>query len=118
MSHDDDPVPLIYCTAPGSIKVTQRALGRAEQFQASIPGGWMVAFMWYDGQKKRASKEAPWIDVGPGLGLGTFRIGDIPEVAIYHAGSFRYAVIIQKEIVEQHPQKTIDLDERGNPIFL
>ena len=50
------------------------------------------------------------MDKGPGLGLGAYKVGDIPEEAIYHAGPFRYAVLIRKEIVASHPQRTIDLD--------
>ena len=114
MASDDESVSLEACTLPGTIKVTEPALELARQFQASIPVGWIVAFSWYDGRGERASKDAPRVDKGPGLGLGAFEIGDIPEEAIYHAGSFRYAVLIRKEIVENHPQRTIDLDERGN----
>jgi hypothetical protein len=44
------------------------------------------------------------------MDLGAYRIGQIPEEAIYHEGSFRYAVLIRQEIVDAHPEKTIDLD--------
>ena len=67
-------------------------------------------FTWYDGQRERASKNAPWVDKGPGLGVGAYKNGDIPKEAIYHAGSFRYAVLIRQEIVEGHPERLIDLD--------
>lgn len=117
MSSDDDAVPLEYCTRPGTIKVTPSALALAQQFQAAVPAGWMVAFIWYDGQRQRASKDAPWVDVGPGLGLGTYRASDIPAEAVYQAGPLRYGVIVQQEVVDRHPEKTIDLDARGNPIL-
>ena len=110
MSRDDEGISLEACTPPGAVRVTSPALNLAERFQASIPLGWIVAFIWYDGQRTRASKNSPWVDVGPGMGLGTYRIGDIPEEAVHHAGSFRYAVLIPKKVVDDHPQKLIDLD--------
>ena len=109
MPNDDEHVPLPSCTLPGTIKVMPAALELAKQFQASIPAGWIVVFRWYDGRRERTSKDAPWVDKGPGLGLGTFEIGDIPEEAVYQAGSFHYAVLIRKEIVDNHPERTIDL---------
>jgi hypothetical protein len=117
MSSDDDAIPSEFCTRPGTITVTRPALDLAQQFQTSVPAGWMVAFIWYDGQRERASKDAPWVDVGPGLGLGTYRTGDIPAEAVYQAGSLRYGVIMQQAVVDRHPEKTIDLDTRGNPVL-
>ena len=110
MSNDDERVPLEACTLPGTIKVTPAALKLAEQFQAAVPVGWIVAFSWHDGQRIKANKDAPWVDMGPGLGLGAYEIGGIPEEAIYHSGSLRYAVLIRKEIVDSHPEGLIDLD--------
>jgi hypothetical protein len=118
MSSDNDPVPLEACTPPGTIDVTDRALKRAAQFQSSVPLGWIVAFSWYEGSRSRASKDAPWVDQGPGLDLGAYRIGQIPKEAICHTDSLSYAVLIWKEIVDRHPKRTIDLDERGNPVLL
>ena len=117
MSSDDEPVPLEACAPPGTIKVTERALQRAALFQASVPSGWIVAFSWVEGRRMRASKDAPWVDQGPGLDLGAYRIGQIPEEAIWNSGPLRYAVLIWKNIIDSHPKKTIDLDERGNPVL-
>lgn len=117
MPSDDERVPLEACTPPGTIKVTDRALRLAEQFQASVPAGWIVAFSWHEGERRRASKDAPWEDMGPGLDLGAYRICQIPEEAVCHMGTLSYAVLIWKEIVESHPEKTIDLNEAGNVIF-
>lgn len=113
MADDLVSVSLDGFTPPGTIRVTEAALELAKKFQASIPAGWIVVFRWYDGRRERASKEAPWVDMGPGLDLGTFQTGDIPEKAFYHAGSFRYAVLIRADIVESHPLKTIDLMGSG-----
>lgn len=74
-------------------------------------------FNWFDGIETKANKDAPWVDEGPSLDLGAYRIGQIAEEAIYHAGSFRYAVLIRKDIIESHPEKTIELDARGRPIL-
>ncbi len=109
MTSNDESVPLEACTLPDTIKVTEPALELAKQFQASVPAGGIVAFFWYDGRRERASKDAPWVDKGPGLELGAYEIGDIPKEAIYHSGSFPYAVLIRKEIVDNHPERTIDL---------
>lgn len=73
--------------------------------------------MWVDGRRTRASEDAPWEDEGPGLDLGAYRVGQIPQEAIYRAGSLGYAVLMRKEIVDSHPNKTIDLDEGGNLVF-
>ncbi len=110
MSNDDEAVPLEACTLPGTIEVTGAALEFAKQFQASIPAGWIVVFSWLDGRKTRASNDTPWIDLGPGLGVGAYRNNQIPQEAIYHDGAFRYAVLISTEIVEDHPERLIDLD--------
>ena len=117
MSSDDEPVPLDACTLPGTVNVTDRALQLAKRLQAGVPSGWIVAFSWYEGSRMRASKDAPWVDQGPGLDLGAYRVGQIPQEAIYHAGSLSYAVLIWKGIVESHPNKTIDLDESGKLVF-
>lgn len=118
MSNDDEPVPLEACTLPGTINVTDRALRLAERFQAAVPSGWIVAFSWCEGRRMRANKTAPWVDQGPGLDLGAYRVAQIPEEAVYQTGSLSYAVCIWKEIVESHPERTIDLDERGNPVLI
>lgn len=115
-SDDDERVPLEACTRPGTIKVTDRALKLAERFQAAVPG-WIVAFSWYDGSRTRASKDAPWVNTGPGLDLGAYRIGQIPEEAIYRAAGLKYAVLIRKEILKKHPERIIDLDESGNLVL-
>ena len=110
MSSDNERVPLEACTLPGTIKVTRPALELAEKFQASIPAGWIVVFDWYDWGRTRASKDAPWIETGPGLDLSAFRIDQIPAQAIYRAEALRYAVLIPKKVVDSHPEKLIDLD--------
>ncbi len=116
MSDDDGRIPIEFCRLPGTIMVTPPALALAEQFQASVPAGWVVAFSWHDGERVRASKDAPWVDKGPGMHLGAYRIQQIPEQAICRAGSLSYAVLIRDEILATHPHKTIDL-ERGNPVL-
>jgi hypothetical protein len=115
---DDEPIPLAACTLPNTILVTDRALKLAEQFQASIPSGWIASFAWFEGRGVRASKDAPWQDQGAGLDLCAYRIGEIPAEALYHAGTFSYAVLIWKNIVDSHPKRTIDLDDRGNPVLM
>lgn len=117
MPSDDERVSLEACTLPGTIKVTDRALQLAERFQTAVPSGWIVSFSWYDGGRTRASKDAPWEDTGPGLDLGGYRVGQVPEEAIYHAGSLSYTVLISKEVVESHPERTIDLDESGKLVL-
>ena len=110
MVGDDKPVPLEACTRPGRIKVTLRALGSAQPFASALPAGWIAAFGWYDGQRMRASKDAPWVETGPGVDVGAYKASQIPVEAIYREGPFPYAVLIRKEIVEAHPDRTIDLD--------
>lgn len=117
MSGDDEPVPLEACTRPGTIKVTQRALERAHPFASGLPAGWMVAFHWSDGQRMRVSKDAPWIEMGPGVDLGAYKASQLPSEAIYREGPFPYAVLIRKTIVDAHPEKTIDLDAGGHMVF-
>ena len=115
--NDDDPIPLKECALPGTVKVTSRALELAERFQAAIPTGWIVVFNWFDGGRTRVGKDAPWINTGPGLDLGAYRTSDIPEEAVYHEGSFRYAVLIREDVIESHPQKTIDVSELDHIVF-
>ena len=110
MPDDNEGVSIEGCTLPGTIRVTRPALELAERFLAAVPAGYIVAFSWHDGERVRASKDSSWVDNGPGMGLGAYRIGQIPEEAIYHSGSFRYAVLIRPEIVDAHPEKIIDLD--------
>ena len=117
MSGDDKPVPLEACTRPGTIKVTPRALESAQPFASALPAGWIVAFDWYDGRRVRAGKDAPWVDTGPGVDVGAFKTSQIPKEAVYRDGPFPYAVLIRKEIVDGHPQKTIDLDAGGHMVF-
>ena len=59
MSDDDEPVPLDECALPDPIRVTGPALELAKQFQAALPAGYIVVFNWFDGQRERASKDAP-----------------------------------------------------------
>ena len=117
MSNDDERVPIEVCRLPGTMTVTRPALTLAEQFQASIPAGWIVVFSWHDGERVRTSKDAPWVDNGPGMHLGAYRIRQIPEQSICRAGSLCYAVLIRDEILANHPQKTIDVDELGHVII-
>lgn len=117
MTNDDGPIPLEACTLPGTITVTGGALALAERFHAAVPFGWIVAFSWHDNERVRASKDAPWEEKGPGIGLGAYQIGQIPEEALYNAGALSYAVLISKEVVENHPERTIDLDESGKVVF-
>ena len=116
-SGDDEPVPLASCTLPGTITLTPATLDLARRFGAAIPAGWIVAFGWHDWSGVRASKDAFLVETGPGLDLGAYRLTQVPEQAIYHAGSFRYAVVIRREIVASHPRKMIDLDEKGRVDF-
>ena len=102
---------------PGTIKVTPRALERAQPFASALPAGWIVAFDWYDGQRMRAGKDAPWVDMGPGVDIGAYKTSQIPTGAIYREESFPYAVVIRKEIVEAHPDRIIDLDAGNHMVF-
>lgn len=117
MTDDDVPVPLEACTLPGTIKLTDRALKLAEEFQTAVPSGWIMAFASYEGSRMRASKDAPWVDTGPGIDLGGYKIGQIPAEAVYRHGSLSYAVLISKEMVASHPEKTIDLDDAGKIVL-
>ena len=114
---DNECVPLEACTFPGEIKLTPRAMEYLTRFNSNVPAGWIAAFDWYDEGRFKASKDSPWIETGPGLDLGAFRTNQIPEEAVYRSGSLRYAILIWKRIVDSYPQKTIDLDDRGNPIL-
>ncbi len=116
-SIDDEPVPLEECTRPGTIQVTPRALDLAKRFQADAPAGLIVVFSWYDGEGVRAGKDAPWVDKGSGLDLWGYRVEQIPAEAVHHEGSFRYAVLVPKEVIESHPQGTIDLDGSRNLVL-
>ena len=49
--------------------------------------------------------------------LGAYKDYQIPSEAIYRAGGLRFAVLIREETVLDHPERTIDLDERGNPVL-
>ena len=117
MSSGGEIVFLEACTPCGTIKVTDSALRLAERFQASVPAGWIAVFSWFDGRQIRAGNDAPCIDQGAGLGLGAYRIEQIPNEAICYAGSLSYAVCIRRDIVDSHPEKTIDLDEAGHVIL-
>jgi hypothetical protein len=117
MSEDNECVSIKGCTLPGTINVTPQALDLAKRFQTAVPSGYIVTFSWYDGERVRASKTAPWVDNGPGIDLGAYSVEQIPEEAVYQAGSFRYAVLIRKDVVDRYPNKTIDLDASGNPIL-
>ena len=117
MSNDDERVPIEVCRLPGTMTVTRPALTLAEQFQASIPAGWIVVLSWHDGERVRISKDAPWVDNGPGMHLGAYRIQQIPEQSICRAGSLCYAILIRDEILANHPLKTIDVDELGHVII-
>ena len=117
MPDNDELIPLEACTLPGTISVTRSALEYAARFQTAVPSGWIAAFSWHDGERVRASKDLPWVDNGSGVHLGAYRTKQIPEEAIYRSGSLHYAVLIRKEIVESHPQKTIDLDDSGRVVL-
>ena len=97
--------------------MTPRALDLAKRFQADAPAGLIVVFSWYDGERVRAGKDAPWADKGSGLDLWAYRVEQIPAEAVHHEGSFRYAVLVPKEVIESHPQGTIDLDGSRNVIL-
>ena len=111
------PSPLEECTRPGTIQVTPRALDFAKRFQAAVPAGLIVVFSWYDDERGRASKDASRVDKGSGLDLWAYRVEQIPEQAVYHAGSFPYAILIPRAVVESHPRKTIDLDGPRNVVL-
>ena len=117
MSNNDECIPIEVCKLPGTMRVTRPALALAEQFQASVPAGWIVAFSWHDGERVRASKDAPWVDNGPGMHLGAYRIQQIPEQAICRAGSLHYAILVREETLANHPQKTIDVDELDHVVL-
>ena len=117
MSSDSDAIPVEACAPPGTIRVTDRALKRARQFQDAVPFGWISTFLWCDGREKRASKDAPWEDQGPGLDLGAYRVEQIPKEAVCTAGSLKYAVCISKDIIDSHPERTIDLDKTGSLVL-
>ena len=117
MSADDEPVSLKGCAFPGTVKVTRSALMQAERFQTVVPAGWIVTFFWSDGQRMKANKDAPWVDLGPGLDLGAYRNTQIPEEAVFTGESLRYAVLILKEILDAYPEKVVDADATGKIIL-
>ena len=55
--------------------------------------------------------------MGSGVDLGAFKTSQIPKEAIYREGPFPYVVLIRKQIVDGHPQRTIDLDAGGHMVF-
>jgi hypothetical protein len=116
-SDNNGRIPLDTCAMPGTLAVTPPALDLAKQFQASVPTGWIVTFNWFDGGRTQANRNAPWVETGAGLDLCAYKIGQIPDEAVHYADRFRYAVLIGQKTVAKYPQKTIDLDEAGNPIL-
>lgn len=117
MSADNEPISLKACALPGTIEVTRSALMQAERLQTVVSAGAIVAFFWADGRRMKANKDAPWVDQGSGLDLGAYRNTQIPEEAVFTAGSLRYAVLIRKEILDTYPDKVIDADEAGKIIL-
>ena len=113
----DERVSLEVCALPNSLTVTRRAVRRAERFQSVLRPGRIVVFSGYDSSWMRASEDAPWVDTGPGVDLQAYWVEQIPEEAIWRAGSLRYAVLISRQLVDSLPERTIDLDETGRPVL-
>ncbi len=116
-SEDDEAVPLSECALPGTLTVTDRAIGLAKRFQAAVPSGYIVAFSWYDWGKSRANKDAPWVETGPGLDLGAYKIHQIPQAAVWSEDTFRFAVLIRPDVLAAHPAKTIDFNSAGKVVL-
>ena len=117
MSSPEESVPIVECAPPGTVAISPAAMALAERFQAAVPAGFIVAFSWHDGERVRASKDAPWVDKGPGVGLGAYRTIQIPEEAVCHSSSINYAVLIRQAVLDDHPEKRVYLDDTGRMIL-
>ena len=110
--------PLSYYAPPGVIRVSPEALKMARDLDYTIRrmrqvGDPLVSFEWSTGRSARPSPDAPWQDLGPGLGLGAGERADVPAEAIQTVEGLDLAIKVPADIYERSRERLIDVDSNA-----
>lgn len=115
--------PYEYFTPPGVVGVSEAALTMSREFDEHVKrtisaDGWVVGFEWFTRQRVRLRPDAPWEDLGPGLGLGAYARSDVPPGAIHRVDGVAFVIKIPREVYAASPERLIDVDPTAPSKFV
>jgi hypothetical protein len=74
-------------------------------------GRHVATFDWAQSLGTRRNRDVPLEDIGACLTLAAYKRDEVPDGFIQKAGDFEFAVRIPVEILEEHAERLIDIDE-------
>jgi hypothetical protein len=99
-----------YFLHPTKGKISDQAFNQLKSFARSIGPTSIVGFYYYSQCKMRPSKDADWIDHGPGIGLGGYQRADIPNGYAHHRDGIDFIIQIPPDIWASAKLGIIDRD--------
>src|SRR5215216_1066930 len=104
-----------FFTPPGAVSVSPAALKMVREFGARVgrapsDGSCVTGFEWCFARSVRSRPDAPWEDVGPGLGLGAYTRSDLPPQVIQRIEGVELVIKIPQDIYEGSTERLIDVD--------